>query len=39
MAYGDQHSKLQRFATGVLSLTCSYSICELNLSAFQMVRI
>lgn len=36
-SYGDAHPELQNFAIRVLSLTCSSSGCERNLSAFEMV--
>ncbi|XLS54701.1 hypothetical protein HN51_004456, partial [Arachis hypogaea] len=35
-SYGDEHPELQKFAIRVLSLTCSSSGCERNLSAFEM---
>ncbi|CAJ2659216.1 unnamed protein product [Trifolium pratense] len=37
-SYGNEYPELQKFAICVLSLTCSSSGCERNLSAFEMVH-
>ncbi|CAO2826127.1 unnamed protein product [Amaranthus hypochondriacus] len=37
-SYGDECPELKRFVVRILSLTCSYSGCERNWSAFEMLK-